>query len=519
MQVICISRGTLGRGKELAELVAKKLGFACLSREELIEAAIAEGIQVGKLEMAMLKPQAFTERMAVDKEHYLAFCRAHLCERAAAGNLVYHGRTGHLLLPGISHVLRVRVVSDVEDRIRAVQDRMGLDRKKALGYVEDVDADRSRWVKSMYGVSLDDVVNYDLIVNLQQMSLENSASAMTSIAQLPDFQMTPASRNAMLDLQLGANARLALARDERTSKATFTVRADSGVVTVSYLPQDSQLAGALPEVLRPVPGISDARITMATTNILWIQQEFQPHTETYDNVVEIATTWNAAVQLVRLVPEQEAPADGDAAPEENAAVTEGAERQEYNGGIEDDIPETAGDGGGLQPTLDELAEIGRSGGGRTVYGDQHPLVDALDRQVPYALVVVGDVFLSKGHAARQRATRDLGAFLSDSIKAPVVTVDELGRQYLFGKRDLLQALVFLVLVVVIYFLVFTNQDVILEFLANSGWYAEAVEGTVLARLAWLPKVIISAAVFIVVPLVAYLYGTVASSILKLVRME
>jgi len=312
---------------------------------------------------------------------------------------------------------------------------------------------------------------------------------------------------------------LALARDERTARATFNVRADGGVVTVSYLPQDSRLADAIPEVLRPVPDISDARITMATTNILWIQQEFQPHTQTYDNVVEIATTWNAAVQLVRLVPEQEAPSTEDAALVQAEAASGPAEPHEYNGGIEDDTPEVTAQSGGLQPTLDELAAIGRSGGGRTVYGGQHPLLDSLDRQVPYALVVVGDVFLSKGHAARLRATRDLRSFLSDSIKAPVVTNDELGSQYLFGKRDLVQALVFLVLVVAVYLLVFTNQEVILAFLANSGWYAEAVEGTVLARLAWLPKVIISAGVFIVVPLVAYLYGTVASAVLKLVRME
>ena len=74
MQVICISRGTLGPGKELAELAAKKLDYACLSREELIEAATKEGIQVGKLEMAMVKPRAFSERLAIEREHYLAFC-------------------------------------------------------------------------------------------------------------------------------------------------------------------------------------------------------------------------------------------------------------------------------------------------------------------------------------------------------------------------------------------------------------------------------------------------------------
>ena len=123
--------------------------------------------------------------------------------------------------------LRVRVVCDKEQRILAVMERMGLERKKAAQYVDQVDDDRRRWAKSMYDVSAEEVINYDVVVNLEQMSLENTASALTGIAQLPDFQMTPASRKTMLDLGLGAKARLALARDERTSRATFKARADS----------------------------------------------------------------------------------------------------------------------------------------------------------------------------------------------------------------------------------------------------------------------------------------------------
>ena len=39
MQVICISRGTLRGGKEIAQQLANKLGYACCSREQLMEAA------------------------------------------------------------------------------------------------------------------------------------------------------------------------------------------------------------------------------------------------------------------------------------------------------------------------------------------------------------------------------------------------------------------------------------------------------------------------------------------------
>ncbi len=519
MQVICISRGTLGRGRELAELTAKKLGYTCLGREELVEAAIKEGIQVGKLEMAMLKPKAFSERLAIEREHYLAFCTAYLCDRAIEGRLVYHGRTGHLLLPGVSHVLRVRVVCDREQRIVAVMNRMGLERKKAAEYVDQVDEDRRRWATSMYDVSGEEVINYDVVVNLEQMSLENTASALIGIAQLPDFQMTPASKKTMLDLQLAAKARLALAREERTCRATFKVRADSGVVTVSYLPQDSKLAEFLPEVLTPVPGVSEVRATMAMTNILWIEEEYQPHSDTFKKVVEIATKWNAAVELMRLASEEEGGSKQCRLLETSKSEFVSRDRAVYDGGIEDDTPDVSGDERGLRPTLDELARVGRSGGGSTVYGGRQNLVEVLGRHIPYTLVVIGNVFLSKGHAARLRATRDLGSYLSDHIKAPVVTADELGSQYLFGRRDVVRTAVLGTLVVAMYWLVFAHQETILAFLANSGWYAEATEGTFMARFGGLPKLIVAAVVFCVIPVIAFTYGKVASAVLKWIKIE
>jgi hypothetical protein len=109
--------------------------------------------------------------------------------------------------------------------------------------------------------------------------------------------------------------------------------------------------------------------------------------------------------------------------------------------------------------------------------------------------------------------------LSDRIKAPVVTADELGGQYFFGRRDILRTAVFLLLAGALYYLVFTHEKPVLEFLARSGWYAEAIEDTFLSRFDWMAKVVVSLAVFLFVPILAYSYGTVARAFLKLIKME
>jgi len=518
-QIICISRGTLVGGKDLAEPLAKKLGFTCVSREELSEAAINEGIQVGKLEMSMIRTGIFSERLALERDHYLAFTTAYLCDKAAENGVVYHGRTGHFLLPGVSHVLRVRVLGDEDYRIKSVMRELNLDRAKARRYIEKVDEDRRRWAHSMYSVSWDDAANYDVVLNLAQVSISNAATLLMQMAQLPDFQPTPASRRAMENLRLAAKARLKIARDERTHGASVKVRADDGVVNVTYLPQNAGLASVIPEVCRDLPGMRDIRATMAMTNLLWIQEALPPQPELYDQVVQIATKWNAAVELIKPAAASESPPPRGDGLAEGESATGIAASTEYNGGIEDDVAELPEADAGLSRTLDELARVGRSGGGRVVYGDPHQLINTLDRSIPYTLVVIGDVFLAKGHAAKLRATRDLRSFLSERMKAPVVTADELGSQYLFGRRDILATVVFLLLTLLIYFQVFTNQEPILGFLTHSGRWAETVQASFMSRFEWMPKLVVSLVVFLFVPLVAYLYGNVTRLVLKLIRME
>lgn len=507
MQIICLSRGTLSGGKQLAERLANKLGYACLSREDLIEAAIHEGIQVGKLETAMLKPGLFNERLALERDYYVAFTTSYLCDRAKGGSLVYHGRTGHLLLPGVSHVLRVRVVADWDYRLKVAMQQLGVDRAKAQRYVEDVDEDRRRWAHNLYGVSLEDVTQYDLVVNLGQLNVENAAAALTVISQLPDFQMTPGSRKLMDNLQLAAKVRLSLSRDERTCRSSFRVRADSEIVTVTYLPREAQAAKAIRDVVASLEGIKEVRATMASTNLLWIQEEFKPQSEVFGQVVEIATKWNAAVELIRLNSDGQPavePAEAGASLEMPLAVRD-APPPAYNGGIEDDVDETdKGDDGGLKIALDELARLGRSGGGRKVFGGQEQLLKAIDRTASYSLVVIGEVFLDKGHAARTRLSRELRSLLYDHIRAPVVTSDELKTQYLFTKRDAFRLLAFLSLTFLIYYFVFTHQYSILLFLTGNDWK---------------DKIAAAGVVVVLIPIVAYLYGNVAKAFLKLIKME
>lgn len=504
MQLICVSKGSYSKGKAFAEELSSKLGCACLGREDLLDRATDAGIAAGKLEMACLKSRALNERMMLEREHFQAFATAYLAERALAGPLVYHGRTGHLLLQRVSHVMRLRVVADMEARIISVMQGFGLDRAKAKKYIEQVEEDRRRWARVFYNVDWDASTGYDFIINLEHTSVENVAAAFCQVVQLPEFHETPASRKTLEDLLLANRCRTALARDDRTYFASFKVRAEGGVVSTTYLPRHANVAEAVPKVLEAVPGVERVLCSMAATRILWVQERFDPKAEIFKHLLDVAQRWEAAIELLRFratdTPAVIERSDAtDAAPPPSARAA--------NGGIEGDAADEAardGDDGGMEETFGELVNAGRAGGRISVHGTASDVLAAVDLTTPYSLVAVGDTFLDKGKAARVRMSRELGNTLHERMKVAVIQTEELKKEYVFGVRQLVSMLICFGLTVLVYFLVFTNQQAVMEFLARKGTH-------------W--RVLAATSVALFVPVIAYTYGKAAHHLLKLIRME
>ncbi len=134
-------------------------------------------------------------------------------------------------------MLRIRTQIETATHVEEVMHRLSLDRARAREYVEKVDEDITRWVRTMYNISGDPWAGYDLAVNLDRVEVGGATTTLCGFTQLPEFQATPATDKVLDNLLLAARVRIALARDERTWTASFSVRADAGHVTVSYLPR------------------------------------------------------------------------------------------------------------------------------------------------------------------------------------------------------------------------------------------------------------------------------------------
>lgn len=259
--IIAICRDAFSGGEALAERVAQRLDGVAVSREEILTAAAQQyRIPVEELTAAMERRPSFWDK-ALGGAHvgYLPAFRACLCQRAERGNIVYAGHLGHLLFPGVSHVLSVRVVADRETRLHTLMQQEALAHPQALAALEREDRTLREWTRFLFGVEWGDPALYDVTVNLSRLRLETAAESVAQLADTPQFQTTPASLQALRDLTLHSRVSATLAMDFRTRDARLKVTAADGIVTISGTTRWVEVAEAIPTVVRRIAGVKGVR--------------------------------------------------------------------------------------------------------------------------------------------------------------------------------------------------------------------------------------------------------------------
>ncbi|MEW6667718.1 MAG: cytidylate kinase-like family protein [Thermodesulfobacteriota bacterium] len=259
MSVITISRGSYSYGKEVAEKVAMRLGYECIAREVLLEASEQFNIPQVKLIRAFEEAPSLWDRLRQSKERYIAFIEVALLRQFQKDNVVYHGLAGHFFVKGVSHVLKVRIIADLEERIRVVMERDKISRKEALRFLEKIDEERRRWSRHLYGIDSSDPGLYDLVIHIRKYTADDAVELITHSLGLKRFETTPDSRRAMDNLLLAAEAKAVLI----DKKPDARVLAQDGVVhvmTKAHREHEESIIREIEGLLSPVKGVTKVKV-------------------------------------------------------------------------------------------------------------------------------------------------------------------------------------------------------------------------------------------------------------------
>ena len=261
MSIVTISRGSHSRGKEVAEKVARALGYECISREIILEASEHFNIPELKLIRAIHDAPTILDRFTSGKERFLAFFRAALLSHLQRDNVVFHGLAGHFFLQRISHVLKIRISADLEDRVREEMKREGISADEARMVLVNDDAERRKWSMQIFGQDTWNPLLYDMVLHIDNMGVDDAVAVILHALEQPCFKSTADSRRGLNDAALAARVEAALVKDFPKVMAD----AGSGEVFVSVrgsLVDEKTIATKVKRLVEKVDGIESLQVNI-----------------------------------------------------------------------------------------------------------------------------------------------------------------------------------------------------------------------------------------------------------------
>lgn len=210
MAIITLSRGSFSHGKDIAERVAAKLGYECISREILVEASRFFEVSEMRLTKTIQNAPNVLERITRGREKYLNYIQAALLEHVRKDNVVYHGHAGHFFLPRISHAIKVRIIADMSERAAYLRKEKPMSEAEAMAYLANEDKERARWTRYLFDREITDPALYDIVINIGVLNIDDACDIICTMAESDRFTATPESTRAINDLAISSHIRAAL---------------------------------------------------------------------------------------------------------------------------------------------------------------------------------------------------------------------------------------------------------------------------------------------------------------------
>jgi cytidylate kinase len=264
MKWITISRKMGTNGSQIARRVARELGYRLYDTEAINETArdmgILESVQAVDEKAPTLFQRLFSQRPTVyyDRLHSVIY------ELARRGDAVFLGRGSHILLKAFGCALHVRVTASSDMRVRTLMAR-GFNREAALAAMKRTDDERGGFIRAAFGVDWESPDLYDLVLNMDKLSVELAAGAVVHVAR--SSEIAEASADAVRSLEvLGLSSRVDAALTEAgiisgrvspgsLSSAVAASVVEPGVVRLSGQVETEEHRAEVERVLRSVVGV------------------------------------------------------------------------------------------------------------------------------------------------------------------------------------------------------------------------------------------------------------------------
>ncbi len=255
MSVVAISQVLGSLGDDVGRKLAEAFGYEYADREVI---SAAERFGEGPLDLIHVTEEkpGLLERVRTSDRHHATAVEATLLEMAARDNVVLCGRGAAFFLSRIPHVLRVRVTAPEGVRAQRVHQRDGLLYEAALNLVRRNDRERGARIRFLYHVDWDDPLQYHIVVNTEQISVERSVQILRAALNDSRFAATADAREKLADESINAQAKATLRASPLTRPFQLVGMCYHGYLVLSGVVERDDQREAAEKALRMIPGVT-----------------------------------------------------------------------------------------------------------------------------------------------------------------------------------------------------------------------------------------------------------------------
>jgi len=247
MSFVSIMSGSFCQAEEVAQGVASRLGCPLMRDEDLIGSLAREGgLSAGALRRALYGRPSVFEKFSHDRPRAVSRLKQAVGDLLDRKNMVLLGHASLLVPRRIRHVLTVCLIADRPYReARAARER-GLSQKEAQDRLHKDDEAAFRWSEYVRDAEPWQEAMYDILLPMDQTSLEDAVALIAQNAQGPALEPTASSLKDVRDYQVEVAVETALVEaghllgdvEVRSHRGKTSIRINKKVMRLGRLEEE-----------------------------------------------------------------------------------------------------------------------------------------------------------------------------------------------------------------------------------------------------------------------------------------
>jgi cytidylate kinase len=272
--VITFSREAHSGTQDLARLLAQRLGYRYVGRDELTEAVTARGgvqrvPQTSESEgRALSRWEQFGEQLTGDRATYVASLKAVITELALADNVVIVAHGAGQFLGDMRGVVRVFVVAPMEERLARLAGEGVDDAEQARRLIDQQDRESADYLRYVFGIDWLDPHAWDLVINTGRANTNAVLDMLAHYTQ--SLIRDEAEQDRLARLHLAGRIEQALLGDAELGVDKLRVVVEIGAIVLqgeALAREDRQRAESIARTLAPNAAVDNRIVVHPPTSV------------------------------------------------------------------------------------------------------------------------------------------------------------------------------------------------------------------------------------------------------------